>query len=134
MSEIAQFLHHGAEQITTSILQGIHKKLPMLKLEFTGVTPPKFPHLMEQLEFLADVVEDYVEGADDELPLVAVAEAAFALSYAHNRQGLIPENIPDMGFADDSSVVRAVLIENEKVLAEYAGRHGMDWTKITVNP
>ena len=72
MSEIAEFLHHGAEQITPKILEGIHKKLPALKLEFAEIDAPKFPHLAEQLEFLADVVEDYVEEADDALPLVAV--------------------------------------------------------------
>ena len=76
MSEIAEFLHHGAEQITPKILEGIHKKLPALKLEFAEIDAPKYPHLTEQLEFLAGVVEDYVEGADDTLPLVAVAEAA----------------------------------------------------------
>ena len=79
MSEIAEFLHHGAEQITPKILEGIHKKLPALKLEFAEINAPKYPHLAEQLEFLTGVVEDHVEGADDKLPLVAVAEAAYAL-------------------------------------------------------
>ena len=74
MSEIAEFLHHGAEQITPKILEGIHKKLPALKLEFAEIDAPKYPHLTEQLEFLAGVVEDYVEGADDTLPLVARSE------------------------------------------------------------
>ena len=71
MSEIAEFLHHGAERITPKILEGIHKKLPALKLEFAEINAPKYPHLVEQLEFLADVVEDHVEGADDTLPLVS---------------------------------------------------------------
>ena len=61
MSEIAEFLHHGAEQITPKILHGIHKKLPALKLQFAEISAPEFPHLVEQLEFLADVVEDFVE-------------------------------------------------------------------------
>ena len=73
MSEIAAFLHHGAEQITPEILEGIHKKLPALKLEFAEINAPKYPHLAEQLEFLAGVVEDYVEGVDDTLPLVTLS-------------------------------------------------------------
>ena len=73
MSEIAAFLHHGAEQITPKILEGIHKKLPALKLEFAEINAPKYPHLAEQLEFLAGVVEDYVEGVDDTLPLVTLS-------------------------------------------------------------
>ena len=76
MSEIAKFLHHGAEQITPKILEGIHKKLPALKLEIAEIDAPEYPHLVEQLEFLARLVEDYVAGADDTLPLVTVAEAA----------------------------------------------------------
>ena len=45
MSEIAEFLHIGAEPITPIILKGIHKKLPALKLEFAEIDAPKSPHL-----------------------------------------------------------------------------------------
>ena len=134
MSEIVQFVHHGAEQITPKILRGVHKKLPFLKMEFTQINAPKFPHLVEQLEFLADVVEDFAEGTEDDLPFVAVAGAVFALIYAHRQKDLIPDFVPDFGHADESAVVRAVLIEHEKVLADYAGRHRRNWGKITVKP
>ncbi|MBS33852.1 MAG: hypothetical protein CMO68_05530 [Verrucomicrobiales bacterium] len=132
MSEIAEFLHHGAEQITPKILEGIHKKLPALKLEIAEIDAPEYPHLVEQLGFLAGLVEDHVEGADDALPLVAVAEAAYALVYAHNQLGLIPNHLPHIGHADKSSIVRAILIENERVLSEYAERQNIDW--VTVRP
>ena len=36
--------------------------------------------------------------------------------------------------ADDSSVVRAVLIQNEKAFALFAGTQGVDWRKITSHP
>ena len=36
-----------------------------------------------------------------------------------------------LGYADNSSVVRAVLIQNEKAFAIYAGAQGRDWQKIT---
>ena len=62
MSEIVEFVHHGAAQITPKILRGVHKKLPFLKMEFTQIDAPKYPHLVEQLEFLADVVEDFADG------------------------------------------------------------------------
>ena len=132
MSEIVEFLHHGAEQITPKILRGIHKKLPSLKLQFAQINAPKFPHLVEQLEFLADVVEDFVEGVEDNLPYVAIAEAAYALVYSHKDSGLIPNHINHIGRADDSALVRAVLIENERVLSEYAERHEFEWSTITV--
>jgi uncharacterized membrane protein YkvA (DUF1232 family) len=132
MAEISKFMHHGAEQITPRILKGIHKKLPMLKMEFASINAPKFPHLVEQLEFLADVVEDYAEGADLDVPYVAVASAAFALVYAHRQFDLIPDNSPNFGHADDSSVVRAVLMEHERVFSDYAKRHHLTWSKVTV--
>lgn len=134
MAEIVQFVHRGAAQVTPTILEGIHRKLPMLKIEFAQINAPNHPHLVEQLEFLADVVEDNVEGADKEVPLVVVAEAAFALAYAHKQRDLIPDSNVEFGYADDSAVVRAVLMENERVLSAYAKRHHLNWNKVTVKP
>ena len=39
--------------------------------------------------------------------------------------GIIPESVLELGRADDSSVVRAVLIQNEKAFAIYAGTQGV---------
>ncbi|MDQ6632243.1 MAG: YkvA family protein [Verrucomicrobiota bacterium] len=133
MGEIVKFVHHGAQKITPSILKGIHKKLPLLKLEFAEIDDPKYPHLAEQLELLTDLLEDFAEGVADDLPYVTVASAAFALIYAHRQFDLIPDSIPEFGHADDSSIVRAVLIEHEKVLADYAEKNGMKWSEITVD-
>ena len=134
MPEIAKFVNGGADSITPAIAEKVLRQLPQWKLEFTQINAPKFPHLVNQLEFLANAVEDAVEGAYKELPYSAVAQAVFALLYAHKKTGLIPESILDMGRADDSSVVRAVLIQNEKAFAIYAGTHGADWRKITNQP
>ena len=135
MGEIVKFVHNGAAKITPNMLRDLHKKLPLLKLEFTTeINDPKHPHLVDQLNFLADVVEDFAEGVADDLPFATIAAAAFALIYAHRQFDLIPDWIPDFGHADDSAIVRAVLIENEKVLANYAGRINMKWERITVKP
>lgn len=134
MGEIVKFVHNGASKITPRILNGIHKKLAMLKLEFTGINDPKYPHLVEQLEFLADVVEDFSEGEAMDLPYVTAASAAFALVYAHRQMDLIPDSVPEFGHADDSGIVRAVLIEHEKVLAAYAEKRGLRWNAISVKP
>ena len=110
------------------------RQLPQWKLEFTQIRAPQFPHLVDQLEFLADAVEDAVEGAYKDLPFMAVAQAVFALIYAHKKMGIIPESVLELGRADDSSVVRAVLIQNEKSFAIYAGMQGVDWRQITSQP
>lgn len=134
MPEIAQFMHRGAGTVTTAVLKGIHKKLPFLKIEFAQINAPQFPHLVDQLEFLAAVVEDYAEGEADELPLTTVAAAVFALIYAHRQIDLIPDSNVEYGHADDSAVVRAVLMEHEKVLANFAAKHSLNWSKVTVKP
>jgi hypothetical protein len=134
MSEIVKFVNNGAAGITPAVAEKVLRQLPQWKLEFTQIDAPKFPHLVDQLEFLTDVVEDAVEGAYKDLPFVAVAQAVFALVYAHKKIGVIPDGILELSGADNSSVVRAVLIQNEKAFALYAGTQGMDWRKITSQP
>ena len=134
MSEFVQFVNHGASLVTPAIIEKVLRQLPLWKVEFTQIQAPLFPHLVDQLEFLADAVEDFAEGAYKELPYYAVAQALFALTYAHKKVDIIPDLIPNSGRADDSSVVRAVLIQNEKTFAQYATAQGFDWSKITTEP
>lgn len=134
MSEIVKFVNNGATSITPAVAEKVLRLLPQWKLEFTQIRAPQFPHLVDQLEFLADAVEDAVEGAYKELPYYAIAQSVFALIYAHKKLGIIPDSILNLGYADDSSVVRAVLIQNEKVFAIYAGAQGVEWQKITSQP
>jgi uncharacterized membrane protein YkvA (DUF1232 family) len=134
MFEITKFVNNGSASITPAVAQKVLRQLPQWKLAFTQINAPKFPHLVDQLEFLADAVEDAVEGAYKDLPYTTVAQAVFALLYAHKKMGIIPDSILELGRADDSSVVRAVLIQNEKTFAIYAGTQGVDWQKITSQP
>ena len=134
MAEMAEFVRGGAAKITPSVLQRVYKKLPMLKLEFAQLHAPKFPHLIPQLQMLSNLVEDFVDGKAEDIPLTTVAAACFAIIYAQRQWDLIPDPIHDVGRADDSSVVRVVLIENEKVLSEYAAKQGLNWRTISVNP
>ena len=134
MAEFVEYVNNGASYITPRIVDTILRQLPIWKVEFTQINAPKFPHLINQLEFLADAVEDFAEGAYKDLPYYAVAQAVFALMYAHKKVDIIPDLIPNLGRADDSSVVRAVIIQNEKVFAAYAASQGFDWSKITSQP
>lgn len=134
MPEIAEFVNRGAASITPAVVEKILRQLPHWKLEFTQIREPMFPHLADQLDFLADVVEDFAEGVYKELPYQAIAHAAFALIYAHKKVGIIPDSVLNLGRADDSSVVRAVLIQNEKAFAIYAAAQDVDWSKITSQP
>ncbi len=133
MSEFSEYVNHGASLITPRVVEHVLRQLPIWKVEFTQIQAPRFPHLVDQLEFLADAVEDTAEGAYKDLPYNAMAQAVFALTYAHKKVDVIPDLIPNLGRADDSSVVRAVLIQNEKWFAKYAATRGFDWAQITSN-
>jgi len=134
MAEFVDYVNHGASLITPRVVEQVVRHLPLWKVEFTQINAPKFPHLVDQLEFLANAVEDAAEGAYKDLPYFALAQAVFALTYAHKKIDVIPDFILKEGRADDSSVVRAVLIQNEKAFATYAGTQGVNWAKITSNP
>src|SRR5881394_3754459 len=127
MAEFVDYVNHGASLITPRVVEQVTRHLPLWKVEFTQIQAPLFPHLVDQLEFLANAVEDVVEGAYKELPYEAVAQAVFALIYAHKKGGVIPDHVLSLGYADDSSVVRAVLIQNERAFAIYAGLQGLNW-------
>lgn len=134
MPEIVAYLNHNAALITPAVVEKVIRKLPLWKAEFTQIEAPQFPHLVGQLQFLADAVEDFAEGADKELPYCAFAVAVFALMYAHKTTDLIPDHTIDLGRADDSSVVRAALIQHERAFSQYAARSGVEWTRITTKP
>jgi hypothetical protein len=134
MPEVADFVTRGASLITPAVTERVLRNLPFWKVEFTQMTAAQFPHLAAQLEFLADVVEDFAENADKEIPYCAVAQAVFALTYVHKKVGImgfIPGQLPELSKADNSSVVRVVLIQNEKALSIYAARHGVEWATVT---
>ena len=134
MPEIVDFVNRGAAAITPAIAEKVLRHLPQWKLEFTQIFEPQYPHLVDQLEFLADSVEDTAEGAYKDLPYAAFAQAVFALIYSHKKVGIIPDSVLHLGRADDSSVVRAVLIQNEKSFAIYAASQDREWSRITSQP
>jgi uncharacterized membrane protein YkvA (DUF1232 family) len=134
MSEFVQYVNHGASRVTPKVVEMVLRQLPMWKVEFTQIHAPKYPHLVDQLEFLADAVEDFAEGVYKDLPYFAFTEAVFALTYAHKKTDIIPDFLPEVGRADDSSIVRAVLIQNERAFEKYAETQGFNWKKITSKP
>src|SRR2546428_10185795 len=110
MPEIAKFLNNGATSITPGVAEKVLRQLPQWKLEFTQINAPLFPHLVDQLEFLANAVEDAVEGAYKDLPYGAISQAVLALVFTHKKVGVLSEGVLRLGVAADSSGVRAVLI------------------------
>jgi len=134
MPEIVEYVNRGARLITPAVVEKVLRKLPLWKAEFTQIQAPKYPHLVDQLEFLANAVEDSAEGAYKDLPYSALAAAVFALTYAHKKVDVIPDYIHESGRADDSSIVRAALIQHERAFAQYAAANNLEWSRITSKP
>ncbi|MEM6883979.1 MAG: hypothetical protein AAF571_03035 [Verrucomicrobiota bacterium] len=131
MSEISSFLNHGASLITQAKIDALLRQLPLLKAEFTQIDDDGYPHLINQLNFLSDYLEDYAEQKLPEATLHAAAAAAFVLIYAHRVIDLIPDTLGKIGQADDSAMARAAIIIHEKQFREYADQRGLNWSKIT---
>src|SRR5258708_37093817 len=131
MAEIVVFVNRGAASVTRAFVDKLLRHLPQWKLEFTQIYEPLFPHLVDQLEFLADAVADAAEGAYKDLPYAAFAQAAFALIYAHKKAGIIPDSVLHLGLADDSGVVRAALTKSGKLFALYAATQHVQWSNLT---
>ena len=77
--DLKEFIADGARRITPAHLDKLVRWLPEIRLAVTQVT--EFPNLPDQVEFLAEIVEDFHAGLNRSIPFMAIAESAFALFY-----------------------------------------------------
>jgi len=104
--DLHQFILDGARRITPRYISKLVRHLPEIRLVATQVA--EFPQLTDQVEFLAELIEDFHSGLNQDVPYTAIAEAAFALSYLSKGVDIIPDRIPDIGYADDAAIITAV--------------------------
>ncbi len=76
--ELQDFIADGARRITPADLDKLVRLLPDIRLAVTQVT--EFPDLPDQVEFLAEIIEDFHAGLNRSIPFTAIAESAFAFS------------------------------------------------------
>jgi uncharacterized membrane protein YkvA (DUF1232 family) len=109
--EMQNFITDGARRITPAHLDKLVRLLPNIRLAITQVS--EFPDLPDQVEFLAEIIEDFHSGLNRSIPFTAIAESAFALFYLRKVTDIIPDSIPRTGFVDDAAIISAVF-ENYK--------------------
>jgi uncharacterized membrane protein YkvA (DUF1232 family) len=109
--ELQEFITDGARRITPVHLDKLIRLLPKIRLAVNQVTD--FPDLPDQVEFLAEIIEDFHAGLNRSIPFTAIAESAFALFYVRKANDLIPDSIPRSGYSDDAAIITAVF-ENYK--------------------
>jgi uncharacterized membrane protein YkvA (DUF1232 family) len=104
--DLQQLILDGARRVTPRYVGKLVRRLPEIRLMATQVA--EFPHLADQVEFLAELIEDFHSGLNQNVPYTAIAEAAFALSYLRKGADIIPDRIPDIGYADDAAIITTV--------------------------
>lgn len=133
MHEIHDYVLKGGQAMTLGAMNAFRQKLPLLNVKAETIETDNFPHLPAQVRMLSRFAEDSLDGAyvPDDFP--AVGETVFALGYLLKDVDIIPDSVPGSGYADDSSVVRAVLIAHEPEFRKFAGFAGIDWETITTD-
>lgn len=131
MPEIANFVRKGSSRISLKTVRNVASNIALWKLEFTQIEDPTHPHLVDQLEMLSNVVEDFAENAVNDMPLNAIAAATFALIYAHKKMDILPDFLVEHGHGDDSAVVRAALMMFEREFQIYAEKNNISWDEVT---
>ena len=82
VESISEYVEWRAAQLTPEDLAELRKDLHLLKVQFTVIAVPQFPHLQQQLKLLADFFEDTADGVFPTGSDGSRKETAFALRYA----------------------------------------------------
>jgi uncharacterized membrane protein YkvA (DUF1232 family) len=134
VESIPEYVEWRAAQLTPEHLAELRTDLPLLKVRFTTIVVPQFPHLQQQLKLLADFFEDTTDGVFPTGSDASRKETAFALRYAAQEIDIIPDFVPEIGYADDSLIVRTVLGRHQGIFREYCHFRKIRWPKLSVAP
>jgi uncharacterized membrane protein YkvA (DUF1232 family) len=135
VESISDYVQWRAAMLTSQQLDSLLRtELPHLNLRFAAMVTPQFPHLQQQLRLLADFFEDTTDGAFQRGSEASQKESAFALRYAATEADIIPDFVPDIGYADDSVIVRTVLDRHQSLFREYCKFRKIPWSKTYLTP
>ena len=119
IESISDYVEWRAALLTPEHLDGLRVELPLLNLQFAAIMAPQFPHLLEQLKLLADFFEDTADGVFPAGCEASRKETAFALLYTAKEADIIPDSVHEIGYIDDSFIVRTVLSRHLDVFHDY---------------
>jgi uncharacterized membrane protein YkvA (DUF1232 family) len=130
VESISDYIEECAALFTPEQLDELRADLPLLNLHFGAIMVPKFPHLKQQLKMLTDFLKDIDNGVFPTGSDGSRKETAFALRYAAEEIDIIPDAVPEIGYADDSLIVRTVLSRHQEVFRDYCQFRKIRWSKI----
>ena len=134
VESIPEYVDQRATLLTPEYLDELLRELPLLHIQFAGIVAPRFPHLLAQLKLLSDFFEDSADGVFPGVFLAARKETALALRYTAKNTGIISDHVPEIGYADDSLIVRTVLKRHRGLFRDYCRFRKIRWSKITLAP
>jgi uncharacterized membrane protein YkvA (DUF1232 family) len=131
---IPEYIDERAALLTPADIEKLRTKLPLLKVRFAAIQAPEFPHLRQQLDLLADFFEDICDGVFPAGSEAVRNQTAFVLLYATKGADIIPDIIPEIGYADDSLIARVVLTRHQEVFQKYCRFRKIRWSKSLIAP
>jgi uncharacterized membrane protein YkvA (DUF1232 family) len=134
VESISDYVEQGALLLSLEHLDEVRRELPILNLQFAAISVGQFPHLQTQLKLLTDFLEDTAAGVFPAGSEASRKETAFALRYMAKEGDIIPDSVPEIGYADDSLIVRTVLIRHQDVFRDYCRFRKIRWSKISFAP
>ena len=134
VESISEYVERRATLLMPEQLDKLRADLPLLNVRFAAIAVPQFPHLQQQLKLLADFFEDTADGVFQAGSDASRKETAFALGYTAKETDIIPDFIPEIGYADDSLIVRAVLSRHEEIFHNYCRFRKIRWSGISFAP
>jgi len=134
VESISEYIEQCALLLTAEHLDEVREELPILNLQFAAISVRQFPHLQQQLKLLADFLEDTAAGVFPAGSEASRKETAFALRYMAKEADIIPDSVPEIGYADDSLIVRTVLSRHQDVFCDYCRFRKIRWSKISFAP
>ena len=130
VESISEYVEWRAAQVTPEHLAELRTDLPLLKNQFALIAVPQFPRLQQQLKLLADFFEDTADGVFPAGSDGSRRETAFALRYTAVETDIIPDFIPEIGYADDSLIVRTVLSRHQEIFRDYCRFRRIRWISL----
>jgi uncharacterized membrane protein YkvA (DUF1232 family) len=127
IESIFEYIEQGAVLLDSAHLDDLRIRLPLLNLQFAAIEAPQLPHLQQQLKLLTDFFEDTADGVFPVGSEASRKEIAFALRYAAKETDIIPDSIPEIGYADDSLIVRTVLSRHHDLFRDYCRFRNIRW-------
>jgi uncharacterized membrane protein YkvA (DUF1232 family) len=123
--DFERFVDDGVRLLESEGRRDIGSMIPELRAKIASLRDEQ-PLLARRLEFLETVL---VAGKEP-LPERADNEIHFALLYAIADVDLVPDEIPEVGYVDDSIICEIVFTRHAAFFERFCAVRGIDWNEL----